>query len=60
MPLLVTPNMLETKASLSYVTGAHALKAGFRNLSGEQTDGGARNDAALLRQLMAGPPPPAR
>jgi hypothetical protein len=34
---IVTPNMLETKASLSYVTGSHAFKVGFGNLSGGQT-----------------------
>jgi hypothetical protein len=34
---IVTPNMLETKASLSYVTGSHAFKVGFGNLRGDQT-----------------------
>jgi Carboxypeptidase regulatory-like domain len=34
---IVTPNMLETKAALSYVTGSHAFKVGFTSLSGEQT-----------------------
>src|SRR5439155_24097308 len=34
---IVTPNMLETKASLSYVTGSHAFKVGYTNLTGDQT-----------------------
>jgi Carboxypeptidase regulatory-like domain len=34
---IVTPSMVETKASLSYVTGSHAFKFGFGNLTGAQT-----------------------
>jgi hypothetical protein len=50
------PNNVELNASLSYVTGAHALKFGVSNLSGHQSSPQLDNDYGLSYRFNNGVP----
>jgi hypothetical protein len=50
------PNNVEMNASVSYVTGSHALKFGFSNLSGSQSSPQLDNDYGLSYRFQDGIP----
>lgn len=50
------PNINEAKASLSYVTGAHAFKMGFNNLWGDQHNTSRDNDYSVSYRFNNGIP----
>jgi hypothetical protein len=50
------PNVLNSAASVSYVTGAHAFKVGFTNRSGRRTQTQQDNDYSLVYRFNNGVP----
>jgi hypothetical protein len=50
------PHILNSAASLSYVTGAHAFKVGFTNRSGRRTQTQQDNDYSLVYRFNNGVP----
>ena len=50
------PNVLNSAASMSFVTGAHALKVGFTNRSGRRTQTQNDNDFGLVYRFSNGVP----
>src|SRR5690606_33220128 len=50
------PNLYMARASLTYVTGAHALKIGFNNLSGENINSNRTVNSATSYRFNNGVP----
>ena len=50
------PNIHQAVASLSYVTGAHAIKVGFSDLWGQQANGARDNSSSLSYRFNNGVP----
>jgi hypothetical protein len=50
------PNIWSSAASLSYVTGAHAMKIGFSNISARRDNSQYDNNAAMVYRFLNGVP----